>query len=407
MKKVIRIIKSVKRMIFLYPMRVILSLSGIAVGIASVIIIVSLSEGARTKMLTQIEAMGSNVITIDAGLVKEATGRKRQAFKMPSLKEKDAALIATECLSIIAIAPTQEKPMLMKYGEASVTGRVIGTTSSYPLIRNFSIASGRFISEDDNRLSLRAVVIGQKCNEYLFHGSNPVGEIVKINNIPFEVVGVLNAKGASYDGANEDDMVFIPLNTGMRRVFNVDYIKNIFVQASSKEKIPKIEKQIRSILRERHRLREQNKEDDFIIQNVYTAIRVENETNRSFTFLISSVAILSLLVGGVGILATMLLSIKERKPEIGLRMAVGARINDIVLQFLLEAVILSLTGGLAGILAGTTGAYMIGIFSDFNINISYRAAIISFIISIILGIFFGSYPAKKASAMEPVRALAD
>jgi putative ABC transport system permease protein len=397
--------KSVRRILFLNPVRVVRSLAGIAIGITSVIIIVSLGEGARSKILSQIEAMGSNVITVDAGLVKEVVGRRWQASKVTSLKEKDAISIAAECSSINAIAPTQEKTMVVKYGDASTTARIIGTTPSYPFIRNFSIGSGRFISQDDNTLSLRTVVIGQKCVEYLFLSTHPVGEIVKINNIPFEVVGVLKAKGASYDGANEDDMVFIPLITGMRRVFNVDFIKNIFMQASSKEKIPEVEKQIRIILRERHRLLIQKKEDDFTIQNVYTAVRMENETNQPFTFLIFCVAALSLLVGGVGILATMLLSVKERKPEIGLRMAVGATMNDIVIQFLLEAIILSVTGGMLGILVGTIGAYALGNFTNIAVRFSYQAAIISFIISISIGIFFGSYPAWRASAIKPIQAL--
>jgi putative ABC transport system permease protein len=378
--------KSVRRILFLNPVRVVRSLAGIAIGITSVIIIVSLGEGARSKILSQIEAMGSNVITVDAGLIKEVVGRRWQASNVTSLKEKDAISIAAECSSINAIAPTQEKTMVVKYGDASTTARIIGTTPSYPFIRNFSIGSGRFISQDDNTLSLRTVVIGQKCVEYLFLSTHPVGEIVKINNIPFEVVGVLKAKGASYDGANEDDMVFIPLITGMRRVFNV-------------------EKQIRIILRERHRLLIQKKEDDFTIQNVYTAVRMENETNQPFTFLIFCVAALSLLVGGVGILATMLLSVKERKPEIGLRMAVGATMNDIVIQFLLEAIILSVTGGMLGILVGTIGAYALGNFTNIAVRFSYQAAIISFIISISIGIFFGSYPAWRASAIKPIQAL--
>ena len=390
---------------FVNPLRVVLSLAGIAIGIASVMIIVSLGEGARRRMQTQIEAMGSNVITIDAGLVKEVMGRKRQSGKVTSLKEKDAASIAAECSSVAAIAPTQEKTAVIKYAGASVTARIIGTTPSYPSIRNFSLSSGRFISPDDDRLSRRTVVIGQKCVEYLFPSSPPVGEIIKVNNIPFEIVGVLKAKGASYDGANEDDMVFVPFSTGMRRLFNVDYIKNIYVQVRAKETIPIAEQEIRSILRERHKLELHQKEDDFTVGNVYTAVRVENETNESFTFLITCVAALSLLVGGVGIFATMLLSVKVRNPEIGLRMAVGATMNDILYQFLVEAVILSVAGGVLGIVTGTLGASLLGHFSGIAVRMSYRAAIISFVISILIGIFFGSYPARRASKLEPVNAL--
>jgi putative ABC transport system permease protein len=243
--------------------------------------------------------------------------------------------------------------------------------------------------------------------QYLFKNTDPVGETIKINNIPFEVIGVLNSRGASYDNANEDDMTFIPLNTGMRRVFNVDYIKNIYAQTVGKETIPSAEKQIRKILREQHRLNSRNYEDDFTIQNVYTAIKAESDTDRSFTFLVLGVAALSLLVGGVGLLATMLLSVKERKSEIGLRMAVGAKVRDILLQFLLESVLLSLLGGIAGIIAGVIGTIFIGIFTDLPAGISYQSALITFIISVCIGVFFGTFPARKASTIQPVNALKD
>jgi len=403
--KLLRIIKSVRRMLFLNKLRVALSLTGIAIGIAAVVIIVSLGEGAKSKVLSQIEAMGSNVITIDAGVVNEAAGRKRQMSKVTTLKEKDAQAIADGCASVIAVAPTQEQNLVVKYDNGSTTGRIIGTYAAFPSIRNFSIASGRFFNDDDNKLSQRTAVIGQKFVEYLFRNVNPVGKVIKINNIPFEVIGVLKAKGLSYDGANEDDMIFIPMNTGMRRVFNVNYLKNIYVKVKSKENISSTEKEIRSILREKHRLNIHSKEDDFSIQNVYTAVKVENETGESFTLLVSSVAALSLLVGGVGILATMLLSVKERKPEIGLRMAVGAKSNDILIQFLIEATTLSIVGGIAGILAGTIAAYLLGAFTNLLITISLQATIISFLISVVVGIFFGVYPARRASLIEPVSAL--
>ncbi|MBI5474447.1 MAG: ABC transporter permease [Ignavibacteriae bacterium] len=403
--KPLRLIKSVRRILFLNKLRVTLLLVGIAIGIASVTIIVSLGEGARAKMLSEIEAMGSNVITVDAGIVKEVTGRKRQATKVTTLKEKDAKAIAEECPHVLSVAPTQEQTLVVRYEDAATTGRIIGTSSSFPAVRNFSLASGRFFSEDDNKLSLRTAVIGQKFVEYLFPDANPVGEMIKVGNVPFEVIGVLKAKGLSFDGANEDDMILIPLSTGMRRVFNVDYIKNVYVKVNGKEHIPSAEKQIRTLLRERHRLNLRDKEDDFTIQNVYTAVSVENETNASLTGLITGVAALSLLVSGVGILATMLLSVKERRPEIGLRMAVGAKTKDILFQFLLEAVILSIVGGTAGALIGMVGAFLLAAFTNFAVRISIPGIAISFLISLAIGIFFGAYPARKASLIEPVNAL--
>jgi putative ABC transport system permease protein len=294
---------------------------------------------------------------------------------------------------------------VVKYEEGATIARIIGTYPAFSALRNFSVASGRFINQDDNKLSLRTAVIGNKFVEYLFRGVNPIGEVIKINNIPFEIIGVLKPKGVSYDGANEDDMIFIPLNTGMRRVFNVDYLKNIYVKVNSKQDIPETEKEIRTVLRERHRLEARSKEDDFTIQNVYTAVKVESETNESITLLITGVGVLSLLVGGVGILATMLLSIKERTPEIGLRMAIGATTGDIVFQFLLEAVILSVVGGAAGIIIGVIGTWLLGSLTDFAVRISIQAVAISFLISLVIGILFGAFPARKASFIEPIKAL--
>jgi putative ABC transport system permease protein len=392
-------------MLFLSALRVVLSLTGIAIGITSVIIVVSIGEGARGRMLSQIEAMGSNLITVDAGIVNEVIGRRRQASKVTTLKEKDAEAIVEECASVNAVAPTQEQTLLVKYENSLTSTRIIGTTSSYPSIKNYFIASGRFFSQDDNKLSRRAAVIGQKTVEYLFQESNAVGEFIKINNIPFEIIGVLKPKGSSYDGANEDDVILIPLRTGMRRVFNVDYIKNIYIQVKNKDEIRATEKEIRAVLREKHRLHVHDKADDFTIQNVYTPVQVENATHESFTSLITGVVALSLLVGGVGILATMLLTVKERKPEIGLRMAVGATMNDILFQFLLEALILSVIGGAAGILAGLIGAYVLGRFTEFAARVSFQSVMVSFLISVAIGIFFGAYPARRASSIEPVRAL--
>ena len=246
-------------------MRVILSLTGIALGITSVIIMVSVGEGARSKMLSQIEAMGSNLITIDAGKVKTVIGRQRQTTNVTTLKEKDAEAIfeSGQSAGINLIAPTQEQMLLVKYENGTTNTRIIGTTPEYPLIRNFKISSGRFFDSDENKIAQRVAVVGQKIVENLLREVNPIGEIIKVNNIPFEVIGTLKSKGLSYDGANEDDIIFIPLSTCMRRVFNVDYIKNIYVKVAERNKIKIAEGEIRNILRDRHRLNIRNKEDDF------------------------------------------------------------------------------------------------------------------------------------------------
>ncbi len=365
----------------------------------------ALGEGARNKMLSQIESMGSNLITIDAGKIKEVIGRKRQTQKVNTLKLKDSDAIIEECESIDKIAPTQDGSFLIKYGNGTTSGRVIGTTPDYPAIRNFKIDYGRFFTEEENKISSRVAIIGTKVVDNLFYEANPIGEFIRINNIPFEIIGVLKQKGSSYDGANEDEVIFIPIQTGLRRLYNVDYIKNIYVYVKDKKKMKSSEDEIRELLRERHRLNLRDKEDDFTIQNMYTTLKAENETSSSFTFLISGVAGLSLLVGGVGILAMMLLSVKERTPEIGLRMAVGAKPNDILIQFLLEAVILSSVGGVIGVAAGFFGTSLINHFTDFNAMITGQSILISVVISSFIGIFFGAYPARRASLIQPIKAL--
>jgi len=403
--RTLRIIKSIRRLLFLNKLRVALTLIGIAVGITSVIIMVAIGEGAKDRMLSQIKSMGSNLITVDAGKVKEVIGRRRQTSKVTTLKEKDAEAISQDCNYVNAVAPTQEQMVLVKFENGSTGSRAIGTTPEYPAIRNYEIAHGRFFDDDDNKFSRRVAVVGDKVVRYLFRDINPIGETIRINNVPVEVIGVLKSKGASYDGADEDDVVFIPLNTGMRRLFNVDYIKNIYVQVSAKDKIENVEEEIRSILREKHRLNVRNKEDDFTLQNTYTALKTENDAGETFTDLITGVAALSLLVGGVGILAIMFLSVKERRPEIGLRIAIGGRPVDILLQFLLEAVILSMAGGIIGILLGWIGAKLLGMFTELATSVSLESITVSVAVSIIIGVTFGAFPAWRASQLTPREAL--
>ena len=403
--KIIRIIKSVRKLLFQNKLRVALSLVGISVGIAAVIILVAVGEGANAKMQNQIEKIGKNIITVDAGKVKEVLGRRRQLNKVTTLKEKDCNAILDEWDGKILAAPTQDKTLLIKYGNGSTTARVIGTYPDYSTIMNYKVQQGRFFFDEENKSAMRVAVIGQKVVANLFADVNPVGEVIKINNISFEIIGTLEAKGSSYDGANEDEVILIPLKTGMRRLYNLDYIKNIYVQVKSKDDINNVEASIGTILRERHKLNLRNKEDDFTLQNMNTVLTAESETNKLFSSMIISVAALSLIVGSIGILAVMLLSVKERSREIGLRMAVGAKPNDILIQFLFEAIILSMAGGMIGVVAGLLGIFMINMFTDIYSIASVQSIIISGIVSITIGIFFGVYPAKRASMIEPITAL--
>lgn len=403
--KRMRIIKTVFRFSKFRKMRSILSVISISFGIASVIILSAIGSGAGASLSEKIAAVGSNLITIDAAKVREVTGRSRQAEKAVSLKETDIESILLGTDESISIAPTQERSFYIKYGDASTNCRVIGTVPDYLKIRNYSVERGRCFDGEENSASSRVAVVGHKIVENLFDGIDPLGEIIRINNVRFEIVGVLASKGASYDGANEDEVILIPLKTGMRRMFNVDYLKNIYVQVRDKEKMNTVQYGIRTILRECHNLNAGEKEDDFTMRNSYTVIRAEEENMESFSVLSAAVSWLVLLIGGGGILALMLLSVKERTTEIGLRIALGACTSDILIQFILESLLLSLSGGISGILLGICGSLLTGKITDMRSVLTAGPIVLSVSVSIMLGVIFGVYPAWKASRIQPVRAL--
>jgi putative ABC transport system permease protein len=403
--KLWRIIKSVRQQIFLNKLRAILSITGIAIGIACSVTATGIGEGGRELMMSQISQMGSNLITISAGTYKQAFGRKMQTTFVTTLKEKDAIAIEEGCGCISSVAPAQGQWAFVKYTNSTTSTIIIGTTPNFSLIRNYPVSSGRFFNAEENRLSLRTAVIGQKILKSLFLNTDPINKIIRINGIPFEITGTLKSKGLSYDGADEDNVIFIPLNTALHRVFNIDYIGYIYVQAMGKDKLDTVERGIRNLLRERHRLNNAGKKDDFTIQNIYTTIKASDETNATFTDLITAISALSLLVGGVGILAVMLLSVKERSAEIGLRMAVGAKPSDILFQFLLEAASLSVLGGCTGIITGIAALYLMKSIAGVSGIVSFNSTAFSLIISLIIGILFGVMPARRASLVMPDKVL--
>ena len=270
-------------------------------------------------------------------------------------------------------------------------------------IRNIAIASGRPFDPEENRARRRVAILGPTVVENLFGGADPIGLRMRIGRVPFEVVGVTVPKGMDANGVDQDDLIIVPLETAMRRLFNVTHIETIYVQARSAELLNTGEKEIRELLRQRHRLRD--KPDDFTIQNQATLVDTERETTRSMTFLIGSVAGISLVVGGIGILAVMLISVRERTGEIGLRRAVGARRSDIRTQFLLESGLLAAAGGLVGVLGGVGAALAVSWLGYWETVISWHAAVVGLVFSVSVGIVFGIYPAMQAAALEPIEAL--
>ena len=386
-----------------HPIRTALSLVGIVIGVAAVILMVAVGEGAQREVLKKIRNMGTNLIIVSAGQVKTVGGRARQVSIVTTLLPKDAMAIASEISGIVETAPAQGRRLPLKYETQSYTTQVVGTTSNLPEIKNVSVVMGRFFGEEEDRLMARVAVLGPTPVKNLFGKANPIGETIQIKNVAFEVIGVTGEKGL-IAGQDEDDQVFIPLNTAMKRLMNVTFLSQIYLQARNTEVMKPIEREIRNLLRERHRLKE-DKADDFTIQNQVDVLEAERGTTESFTLLIGSIAGVSLLVGGVGILAVMLILVRERTNEIGVRRAVGARRKDILLQFMMEATTLSIGGGIVGIILGLAGSMIIRYATKWPVSLSAMPIIISFGFSFVVGFFFGVYPARKASHLDPIEAL--
>lgn len=403
--KIARSIKISRKQLLAHKLRTALALIGIIIGVSAVIIMVAIGNGAQNEVLDKIEAMGSNLLIVNAGQVRKSAGRMQVHGTVTTLRIEDAEALQKAVLLVERAAPVQSKKMQVKFGNLSSNTTIVGTSFEFPDVRNFRIDKGYFFSEEENRASRRVAVLGQTVVNNLFDGANPVGETIRIGRIPFQVIGVMEEKGVDLNGVDQDDQIFIPIKTALRRVFNQDYINSISIQVVSQDKMEEAEYQIRQVLRDRHRLNRRDKPDDFTIQSQTELLETQRETSGTFTALITSIAGISLLVGGIGILAIMLIAIRERTNEIGLRMAVGASRKDISVQFVIEAAILSIGGGILGIVIGVLGSLIIALGTDWATSISLTPILYSFGFSLLIGLFFGVYPARKAAKLDPIVAL--
>jgi putative ABC transport system permease protein len=387
-----------------HKLRTLLSLTGVVVGVGAVILMVSVGRGAEKRILDRIRGMGTDLIIVNAAPARLMIGRQRTVATVTTLTPEDAHAIAEECSCVVATAPAVNKSLVVRWEGNNTTTTVTGMAADGFRIRNIAFGSGRAFDADEDRTRRRVAVLGPTVVKNLFGGADPVGEQIPIERAPFEVIGVTRPRGIDANGTDQDDMVLVPLETALRRLLNIPYIHTIYIQACNSQRLTRVEREVREFLRQRQRLPE-GRPDTFTIQNQTTLLKTERETAHSMTLLIGSVAGIALLVGGVGILAVMLISVRERTREIGLRRAVGARRRDVQIQFLLEAALLAGTGGILGVLAGIAATHVSAALGIWGTVFSWPAAALGFAFSLTVGLVFGIYPALRAAHLEPIVAL--
>jgi len=389
-------------------MRTVLTMLGIIIGVGAVIAMVSVGTGAQVRIQQQIQSMGSNLMVAMPG--SSGSGGIRWGLGTTlTLTEEDARAIALEIPAVAAAAPASRGGAQVVAGNLNWSTQIFGVTPEYQEAREWSLVSGRFISGEDQDASTKMAVLGATVAENLFGGSDPSGQVIRIKKVPFTVVGLLDRKGQSAWGQDQDDVIFIPLSTAKKKVLgqsqaNTRAVGTISVKVSPEADIKEVETQVRELLRQRHKL-QASQEDDFNLRILSEVFAAQEESAGVMTMLLAAIASVSLMVGGIGIMNIMLVSVTERTREIGLRMAVGARGRDILAQFLVEAVTLSLIGGIIGIAAGVAGSELIAYFAQWSTLLSPQAVLIAFCFSAAVGIFFGFYPARKASRLDPIEAL--
>jgi putative ABC transport system permease protein len=384
-------------------MRSMLTALGIIIGVASVVAMVAVGNGAQARITSQVSALGQNLLTVFAGS-KKSGGVNSGLGSASAITLADAEAIQREVPDVAAVSPE-----VSVTAQAIANGRnwsttVVGESPDYLIIRDWKLAAGSMFNGSDIRSAAKIAVIGSKTANELFGPLNPVGQSVRIGNIPFTIIGLLESKGAGMGGANQDDRILIPYTTAMKRITGDRYLRSVNVEIRSADRMDIAQQQITSLLRQRHRLTS-DQSDDFNIFNQKEIADTVNSISKIITLLLGSIAGISLVVGGIGIMNIMLVSVTERTREIGIRIAVGAEPGDIRLQFLIEAVTLSLLGGLIGVLCGVGASHLVGMFADFKAVVSSGSIVLAFGVSSVIGIFFGFYPAHKAAALDPIVAL--
>ncbi|MBN2464353.1 ABC transporter permease [candidate division WOR-3 bacterium] len=386
------------RALRVHKLRSLLTMLGIIIGVGAVVAMVSVGQGATAQVTQRIASLGSNVLQVFPGS-STAGGVRGGSGSMTSLEIEDAEAIAASCPDVAAVAPIVQRGAQVVYGNLNWYTSVTGTSVEYLDVRSWEISEGEMFAEDDVDAGTKVCVLGRTVVENLFPDEDPVGAVLRIGNVPFTVVGVLTVKGG-----NEDDIILIPVKTAQRRLTGRTSINRIMVSAVSQKRTSAAQEQIGELLRARHNIRP-GEEDDFTVRDMADIAAAVKQSSSVLTLLLASIASVSLLVGGIGIMNIMLVSVTERTREIGIRMAVGAKGRDVLLQFLVEAVLTSLLGGLIGILFGLGVSQLIGLLAKWNTPIVPGAILLAFVFSAVVGIFFGYYPARRAANLDPIDAL--
>lgn len=387
-------------------MRSILTSLGIIIGVAAVIIMLAIGNGAQITIQNEMKSMGTNLIIIRSG-TSTSGGQRMGHGSQPTMKGADGNAIQEKIAAIKLAAPVLSDSGQIVYGNANWSTSITGTDNRYFQIKDWDLAYGRYFSETDLKNAGKVAILGTTVVKELFGDVDPLGRTIRVKGIPFTVIGVTVSRGQSGPGMDQDDTVYIPLSTAQKKVTGIafpDMVKMVMLQAVDSQSTYSSQEEIRALLRQRHNLGS-NKEDDFVIMNLTQMMEMMENSTKVLTILLGSIASISLLVGGIGIMNIMLVSVTERTREIGIRMAIGAKSWDIRLQFLTEALVLSLIGGLIGVIIGLIGVWMISTFSSFTAVVSAGYVLLPFSFAGLVGLFFGFYPAYKASLLNPINAL--
>lgn len=382
--------------------RTALSVSGVAVGITSVVMLVGAGAGAERALQEVLDRVGRNLLVINPG--RTETGALRGVSRISvTLSVADWQAIERDAPDLLHAAPTAERAMQVRVGGLTTNVTVIGTSPEFQSVRNFPLVAGRFFDEDDLAASRRVVVVGPVVVEELFRGESPVGEVLLLGKVPFRIVGVTRKKGVT-DGGNEDDKVFIPLTAAMNRLMDAEYLNRIWVQAASEDAMGDVRSTIETLLRRRHDIAT-GEGDDFTVTDQTAMVRAQQQASGPLSRTVSGLSILALGLGGVGLLAVSLLSVRERYTEIGLRLAVGGRPRDILLQFFTEATLISMLGGVVGLATGAAGIAIGTSLTRWPMALSWQAVVYPLATSAAIAVVFGVYPALRASRLDPILAL--